>query len=210
MAEEDRVRCAMSAAANRFAAKTRVACVDRAASNLRAERAILAARRAHGWHSLVFPCEIHKISGVFRKTFAVAESDVRGQIHLSLAVGLGAGMYQLRGLIRDFVHERLVIRRGAAPRAATEYRQQLVRLCVARGSRLLLERLCLASLPNGDWRKRGVLEVFVPERAVIDRRRVCDVVAQALQQCLAGAKLAKLATWPRHRWTGADKKPLIK
>lgn len=178
--------------------------MDSASSNFRAERAILASRRdeGHQWQSLFFACEVHKVSIVHRRTFSICDDDISGQVHLSLAVNLGTGMLMFGRLLRAFVRERLVVMRGRPPRAAQEYRQHLLRLCMARGSRLLAKRLYLSRLPNGDWRKREVVEVYVPEHVSVDRSRIAEVVGDALQQCVAGAHLT---TYPRHRWTKADR-----
>ncbi|CAK0829047.1 unnamed protein product, partial [Prorocentrum cordatum] len=127
--------------------------------------------------------------------------DISGQINFSLAVNLGTGMQTFGRCVVAYVKDKLQIKRGEPPPDAVLYRKHLIRLCMARGSRLLAKRLCIQSLPNGDWRRRGVIEVYVPEGIDYDRTRIADVVGRGIQSCVAGRRFK---VYPRSRWTGAD------
>jgi len=78
----DYQRQAMSTFAERFKAKTRVAIMDSAPSNLRAERAVMRDREIKGgWQHLALGCEVHRTSSAYKCTFGLLDEDIRGQIH---------------------------------------------------------------------------------------------------------------------------------
>lgn len=204
MVVADAQRCAVSEFAHRFQFRCRIGCFDHAASNPRAEKEILARRNeaAPGWHSLVFFCEVHMVAGVHRQCFSICASDLSGQINVALTLNLGTNLQVFRRVLKEYIAEKLVVKHGEASRDAELYRRGILRLCLANTSRAIAKRMNLQLLPNGDWRKRGVIEVFVPQGIKHDRRRVVDVISSALVQSIASARMT---LYPRSRWTKGEK-----
>lgn len=194
----------VSSVASRFQSRTRIATLDSAASNLRAERRIMQPAREGEpkWQHLLLPCAVHQLATTHKRTFALCESDISGQINFSLALNFGTNLCVFGALLQDYVKTHLVVKRGAPPDDAVRHRKHLFRLSMARGSRLLARRLALQLLPNGDWRKRGCVEVYMPDGVPYSHARIADVVAGAIHQCLAASRFC---TYPRHRWTRGDR-----
>ena len=65
---------------------------------------------------------------------------------------------------------------------------------------MILKRAAL-HLPNGDWRRRDLIDVWLPPGLVVNEDRIKDVLASSLVAILARCKLT---VYPMHRWTGAD------
>ena len=200
LAEAQAIRDACSTHADQFGFRTRLTVLDQASSNDRAERALLH-RRKPGWFRLPLVCEVHQTALINKKTFATSPRAIQGQIHLAMALNFGTGMATWARLLRLIVFERVEILRGTPSCEAQAYRRQLLRLCLSRGSRLVEKRAALATLPNGDWRRRDAIEVYVPVGAVIDEGRIKHVVASSLTSILCNSKLT---VYPRHRWTKGD------
>ena len=57
------------------------------------------------------------------------------------------------------------------------------------------------SMPNGDRLCRGVVEVYVGEHLLVNRRRIAPVVGEAFQRCIAGRRMT---TCPRYRFARSD------
>ena len=186
----------------RFKSRTRIVCVDSAGSNFRCERAVMHDRnQATEWFTIVVPCGVHRTATSYKITFSIVEPDIRGQVHMALAFGFGTGWTVFCRLIREYVSEKLVVLRGRPSADAIAYRQAVIRLAMARGPRLLAKRLALHMLPNGDWRVKGMIQVFVPEHVAFNRPRIVEVVSEGIQACLADTRPT---VYPRHRWTRGD------
>lgn len=205
LTEAARRREGLSIAAQRFQVKTRIATLDRAASNKRSEKAIMASRTAGdpGWEHMVLPCEVHQTASAHKRAFdGLCTADVSGQIHWALTINASTNSKVFGLVIREYVKESMVIIRGRPPADAVAYRRDIMNLCMQRGSKILSRRLSLELLPNGDWRKRGVVEVYIPENVPCDHERIREVVSSAIHQSLASCHMT---VFPRHRWTNGDK-----
>lgn len=153
---------------------------------------------APGWEHISLPCEVNQTASAQKTTFdGLCKADVSGQINWALTINCNTNFKVFGALIRDYVKENVVIVRGRPPADAIAYRRHIMNLCMQRGSKLLAKRVSLELLPNGDWRKRGIIEVFIPENNVpCDRERVREVVASSIHQSLASCHMM---VFPRSR-----------
>ena len=133
---------------------------------------------------------------------ALSPQTVAGQIHLSLALNLGTGMSKFAKAIRKVVAAKICFLRGSPGADADAFRRHLLRLCLARGTKLVAKKALLLTLPNGDWRRRDRIEIYLPEAIEVDRHRITSIVADSLAVLLAGCNMT---VYPRHRWTKADR-----
>lgn len=196
----DRRREAMTPKAEVFQAKTRLATLDAYAANERVERA-KQRERGENWRRMLLRCEVHQTAGAMKRFFALVDGLTSGQIHFALSLRFCTNFSVFSEFLKEVVRRRIRIRRGTPPADAVAFRTQLLRLCLARGPKLLQRHVALACLPNGDWRLRDVVEVHLPEAVDVTKERIADLVADAVQVVLAGRQI-KL--YPRHRWTGID------
>eukprot|EP00971_Amphidinium_carterae_P349602 6491101-Amphidinium_carterae.1 len=186
-----------------FKVSSRVACMDSHPSNLKAEWSLAASQR-RDWSTLINRCEIHHCSRAFKKTFdGLMEGDISAIIHLSLALRTGTAMSVFRSCMKDVIYEQLCILYTPVPDECKVYKQKLMCLCLSTGANLLIKRMLLCKLPNGDWTKAGVVEFHVGHgtRGSISKVRLAQVLSGSLTYILCGCKPA---VWPRHRWTGCD------
>eukprot|EP00971_Amphidinium_carterae_P327758 6459272-Amphidinium_carterae.3 len=188
---------------NNFKVSSRVACMDSHAANLKAE-ASLSASQKRKWSTLISRCEIHHCSRAFKKTYdGLMEGDISAIIHLSLALRTGTAMSVFRTCLKDVIHEQLCILYTPVPEECKVYKQKFMCLCLSSGANLLMKRMVLCKLPNGDWTKSGVVEVHVghDSRGRLSKPNLAQVLCGSLTYILCGCKPA---VWPRHRWTGCD------
>jgi hypothetical protein len=186
--------------AGKFATRTRIACEDRAKSNARCGRGIMHDRE--GWKHIGIDCEIHISAGIHKKTFALVDATISGQINFALSVNFGTGVGKFQQLLKDVVYSRVVVVHDPPPREADRYRKQLLTLCCRSGSRLVEKRISLCTLPNGDIRKRDVVEVYIPRGVQYDLDTVKEVVSSGCADVLSGVKFF---VYQRNRWFGCDK-----
>ena len=158
-----------------FKLKTRLAALDQAKSNNRAEK-WLCASRGSPWARLALNCEIHQVAGISKTVFSMVEGTIEGQVNLSLALNHSTGMSVFAKLLRDHVMAKIVILRGAPSKEAECVRRQLMTLALSRGTRLVERRVSMRVLPNGDWRRRDRIEVWLPIGASCDELRVEEAV----------------------------------
>lgn len=199
--EAARRRSTVSSASESFNHKLRLVQHDAHGANDRCEQGWM---RDHGdsWALLELHCDVHKVAGIQTKTIGnMMKGTISGQLHFALAVNDGVGMHRFKRVLRELVVERLVIRRGRPAADAESFRRHVLRLCLARGSRLLERRLALWCLPNGDWRSQGVVEVYVPMHAEVNRAALVETVASSLCAVLLPGKFQ---VYPRTRWTRSD------
>ncbi|CAK0909909.1 unnamed protein product, partial [Prorocentrum cordatum] len=155
----------------KFKSKTRLTCLDKAASNEKAERAYLKDLNevAGGWQRLHIFCEVHLVALAHKKTFKLCDALISGQIHLALSINEGTGFTRFAMCVKKVVKARM--------------------------------QLSLAYLPNGDWRKRDCVEVYLPENATYDEDYVKEVISESLTRCLVGARFT---VYNRSKWTRSD------
>lgn len=189
-----------SRAASLFSQATRVVCTDRYAANTMAEKS-LSDDRGAPWSHLHLHCDIHRTASAHTKTFCLMESNIRGMIHTSLALGNGAAMEKFRSCLRDEVGSRFEVLHGRPTTEANMYRKSMINLFVSHGSRVPLRRLLLIMCPNGDWRSPRVQ--FYPA-AGSARQPTSAYLEHVVAGLMTALCAAQPSTYPRHRWTGAD------
>jgi len=195
---------AVTAQADHFEQKTRIATVDKFSGNTKAERAIAQARGAD-WRTLHFFCEVHVTSTIHGQTFHNLELglDVSSMVHCALSLRVGAAMNRFRACMRLEVASKLHILRGRPPQEATQRRDQLLKLFLSRGPNLAFRKIVLAMLPNGDWSRRDRVEYYIVPGAggPTERPAICRLLCSGLISALCSSPPS---LYPRHRWTGAD------
>lgn len=188
-----------------FEQKFSLFCGDKFAGNERCEQAVASDRVAHGFGApALFDCELHIVSTIHGATFhKLMPNAVSGIIRVALSLATAADLARFQKVLRKLAMERLQIRHGCPPTAATEWRLNALRLFSARGAKAVMRMVTLAYLPNGDWRKPKTLEIFVTREV---RERLGD--DRLRRMVAAGIEAACASCCPlvynRHRWTGLD------
>ena len=199
--ESARRRSTLTAASESFAHKVRMSQTDAHGGNLRCERG-WEAEHGPSWAHLGLTCSLHKIAAAHTKVFQELMGNlVSGQINFALALNEGTGILRFKDLVRAYVFEKLDVLRGSPPPEAAAYKRHVLRLCLARGARMVEKRLALLTLPNGDWRLRDTVQVYVPAAAVVDRDALAETIASSLNEVLLPGRFT---LYPRNRWTKAD------
>eukprot|EP00971_Amphidinium_carterae_P351609 6492189-Amphidinium_carterae.6 len=143
-----------------FAQRLRVAVVDRAGANMKAEHSIAADQA--GLKACQSPCQVHMTSGAIAKSIdAVYPEQVHGIMHLSLALKEAGAMVAFRAALRTELQQRVVIKRGQVNEEARKWRESVMTIFTSAYSHNELEQALLSKLPNGDWRVPEV-QYFVP------------------------------------------------
>ena len=195
-------RSAVSRATRSFPFRLRSSCSDKASSNKVAERIV--ARTRGGWSHSHNDCDVHIVSTCYGKCFGVSfAKEIQGLIHGAMSVRHGVYMAKLRQSLFEEVYDTLEIRYGEPPLDAIRYRKRMIETFFSRGTDAARVRVLLTMIPNGDWRKHDVVEVYfaVAHQDTPSRHHVATVAAQALVSAFLHKRLE---LYPRHRWTGAD------
>lgn len=201
LAEAARQRDSTTDVANQFAFRARLSTLDRYAGGEKCEKALVGERDAL-WHRLALSCEVHMTAGTHKKVFQITSADISGQINLALSLNFGTGLSLFRKHLRQHIMQKVVVLKGDPPAECQAVRRHLLRLCCSRGPRLLQRKAMLMALPNGDWRRRDRIEVWVPNVGVeYDHSQIAESVAASLLAVLAGCQFT---VYPRHRWTRSD------
>ena len=108
-----------------FKWRVTLACSDRAASNLAAERSMrwdaeMAGQKTYLVHTA---CDIHKLGTCEKTTLALVSSHVSGMLSIGLATRLAGSTQSLRRHLLEILQERLRVRIG--PPQCVEYRQKV-------------------------------------------------------------------------------------
>eukprot|EP00959_Pyramimonas_sp_CCMP1952_P293695 6142581-Pyramimonas_sp.AAC.1 len=113
--------CGVTRAASSFRHPMGITCLDRHPSNMCVENSIAADRG--DWPSLNIACEIHMVGTVHSKVFGLVEKHVKGLIHSSLSVNVGAAMTTFRRCVKQEVQNRVDILHGPLPPETMLYRE---------------------------------------------------------------------------------------
>lgn len=195
----------MSLGAKHFETKVRMTTTDRYAANFKAEADLV--RDRLGWILLGFGCEAHGVSNIHTKALECVQEDVRGFVNLGLAVRQTGAMLCFRNCLQQVVKDRIVWPplRGEPPAAATDFRLQAITSLTDGWSRCsaLQRRALLQLLPNGDWRKQGVVEVYLhdslPEPPT--KKQFVEEVASSIVRVLTWHKFQ---VYNQSRWLDAE------
>lgn len=178
---------------------TRAVCTDRASANLLAER-LVGNERGAKWQTLHIHCEAHKVATCHEVTFGLIDDHIKGMIHCALSLRDGSSMDTFRACMRAEVSSRIVVRRGAPPAEAVQYKKAVLRLFVSHGAQLPMRRILLALCPNGDWRKEAV-ECYLPVGKEYSHDNLVKFVSDGVVSALCASQPV---LYKRARWTGAD------
>lgn len=187
-----------------FDCKARVVCADKAGNNTRAEGGFSAQRRAVGFGpSCMLNCEVHIVASVVKHMTCDMQEEITGIIRVALSLQLGAHMMRFRRIVREVVMSSAVIRVGSPPDDAVRYRARVLQLFAGRGHKAVQKLTALSMLPNGDWRDRDSICIFVSPavRASHDDARLKSLLAYGIEYALA-SRAPHL--YSKHRWTGFD------
>lgn len=166
-------------AASRFEAQVRVTTTDGAASNARAEQAVVR-ERGGDWQLVHLTCEVHMVATCFKHAFSLVPGDTKGALHLALALRAGTGAYKLfRWCLRQVIDERLVFTHDEGSDAAQKYRHASMSVFLP-GSENKARRAVLEHLARGDWRDRRRVFCISPSRAGND----AVVQARLREECM--------------------------
>ena len=191
---------AVSEFSQNYKVQCRCTTTDKYAANAVAERK-LAELRGGSWVHTHHSCVVHVIATCIGRTMDFYSEDISGLVHFSLSLGVGSAMDRFRKSLIAVVQARLVILPGAASPEAAKYKQSVLDLFCTSGTKTSLRRFLLEALPNGDWRNREQVEVFLAPGIAISRDQVVQRVAAGLVLALCG-KL--FSTYPQHRWLGSE------
>eukprot|EP00971_Amphidinium_carterae_P352911 6492770-Amphidinium_carterae.2 len=170
----------MSHECEKFQFKVRSVCSDKAGANLKCERMLSGLRP--GWSTATWHCAIHSLAGVHQKAFDALCPD--------------------EALIEELHGRPFLVNEGRCPQAAMDYKVRFLQVFCDQhtsGVEELVQLLCHAT---GDWRKKGVFEVFwdsAQSGPADSHEKLVAKVAEALLGCLCSSRPA---LWPRHRWVG--------
>jgi hypothetical protein len=182
-----------------FRLRARVTTSDRYAAQFGAERHVQATRP--GWQRLHLPCEIHKSTAVQAKGLLLVDDAIAGMIRFALSLRLGGWMRIFhRALIREVV-DTIEIQEGESSVEAKAYRQVSLSVFMGVGHHRKIVQAIMGSLPNGDWRRQDVVQVFVRHGVHWDRRLVSQLVARGFLRTLAKTSFR---IFNRNRWCGND------
>ena len=194
--------CGVTRWSQAFGFKARVAATDKHAANIRVERA-LAKRRGHEWASLHAFCRVHIIATGHGKCFRLTQLDISGLVNFAPSLRHGPELKKFRRAFAQVVAERLEIRKGHPPLDTIVYRQNMLDLFLSRGRDVEQRKFVLKELPNGDWRDKSHVQVYLADEEFEKHSRadVANRLAKGLMSALTGRSFF---VYPRHRWVGAD------
>ena len=196
-----------STSSARFTLKARVSTSDAAGSNDKAERQI-ACELGEAWSCIHLHCNVHKIAGLHNHSFAQVQRHVTGVINFSLALSDGSSMAAFRRSLAEIVRSKLTIKRGFPSAAAIKYREEMLRLFCSTGRQRSIKSFLLGNLPNGDWRDRDSIEIWVAPGVDFVEEELAEQVTQGLlpqQKDLLHLQSQQVA-WLR-RGLGRDRPP---
>eukprot|EP00971_Amphidinium_carterae_P349124 6490859-Amphidinium_carterae.1 len=188
--------------AKHFKLTSRIACVDRGAYNLKTENNMVHARGAGSLHMLL-RCAAHVCSGCLGSTFSTLMPEkVSGIIATSLSLRCGNALNVFRYCLQEEIADKLVILHGTLSCEARVWKEKAQKVFMSGSCTKLVDKVLLQKLPNGDWRKRDVVEYFCPLGSTTSSRQaVAKVLSVSLIQVLLASKPH---VFTRHRWTGMD------
>ncbi|CAK0879157.1 unnamed protein product [Prorocentrum cordatum] len=185
-----RLRWSVSLAHKLHEQRVRLVTTDQGGGCIKCERGI-AEKDRQGWQHLHLHCEVHITSLVHKNSFKLVTENVTGMVRCALSLKLAGHMGSFRQVLREVIGSMILFKVGAPPPEAFFYRRMALRLLSSSGSLVIQKFVALNKFPNGDWRNRSNVEVYVP--AFPDG---VDLDAHKAKY--------KTSLYPRDKWTGAD------
>eukprot|EP00971_Amphidinium_carterae_P340273 6478518-Amphidinium_carterae.1 len=187
-----------------FQSSLRVVSSDKAAYNHKGEVAVLSARDKGRWQLVSNYCEVHACSRCFSKVYdCLFSKQLTGMIACSLSLRTGGAMLVFRQALKEVIMCQLQVLYGSCSVEASLYRQHALALMVSAGTNLLLNQTLLMALPNGDWRVKGKVQIYVPLalKGTINHKKLASTVTAGLLHVFCSKKPH---LYVRHRWTGFE------
>ena len=201
--EGERRRTGLTNYSSEFEFMSRNVCYDGATSLRKKERLWMAEHP--GFNLFYVVCGLHSIANDVNDSFT-RRPDVKAEIdginHLPLAVNKGAKFLKFASMCQHILLHRTQVREGAPPRDGRLFKTQLLKLCVASGTRLVEKLACLRTLPNGDWRPIGEFIVWVPPGSHYSADRIRAITAHGTTHAACGNRFSR---YVMKRWVGADR-----
>ena len=168
---------------------SRVVCTDKAASNMKTERALLRERgESHHWSTLHQGCNVHGLACCFKRTYeALITRDVTGLIHTALALASSTAMVHFRAAMKQVVGQRLVMYKGRVSSDAVSHKVRVVRAYMDTASDTAARQFLLLSVLNGDWRVDTEVQIYqddVSRPSQVHRDDVLNLVVHVLHECV--------------------------
>ena len=159
-------------------------------------------QRGGGWCYLGMPCNVHIVSRCHTRVFNLVEEQVSGFINFSLSLSTGPSMTRFRAsLATCLVESGLEIIPGVCPPEAAAYRTFILELFCSSGTKVALRQCLLKRLPNGDWRRRDKVELYITPGVEFNAETLQQQTITALLLCLGGKNFK---TYLRYRWLGCE------
>lgn len=173
-----------------FKKVARVVCTDKAGSNPKSEQGFAHDRRELGFGSpAIFDCEVHVGATVHTHVFRRIDDQITGLIRVALSLAGHANMSKFRKIVAATVRRLVRIKLGAPGPEARAWRMRAMYLFGGQGLKATQRLICLGVYPNGDWRLRDTIELYVTEadRARFGDEKLKDMCTHGLTYSLAGA-----------------------
>ena len=191
----------VSSASQAFPSRVRACTSDQHGANKKSERLLTEIRTEQVWQNLHVPCIVHRVGRALTNSFGLVEGAVSGMINVSLVLSTGAALRQFQLSLIALVKQRLRVVRGEPPLDVSEFHSFVLRRFCHTGTRQVERQTILSQLPSGDWRKRDVVEHYIPAGLDYNHAELEETICKGLILALASRQFH---TYPRHRWTGCD------
>jgi hypothetical protein len=193
----------VTSCAAQFANKSRDAMTDKFGANMVAERGIMQ-DRGSDWSASQRNCQVHVLATSQTRTFMLVQEFISGCLNISLSIVVAGNLGTWRKSICDDVEHRLKLFVGLPPESAVAFKHYVMGLFMARGSDIERRKILLSMLPNGEWRNRDHIEMYMlPDchGRIPSREAMVPIMQVGIVQALAPHNLP---LYPMHRWRGAD------
>ena len=185
-------------AAAKFDLRARLACIDGASANDRAERHLGKARPS--WQHFSLHCQVHMLHGVHKKVYQMLSGDLTGIINIALCVRGGREMVHLRAALLRALSSRLCFVTGPLSEAAYAHKCFVMDLYYGPNAPSNIgHKMLLLRCAPGDWRNHERFEYILrPGESEDDARAV-------LRQYLVPFLCRRaFSLYAKSRWIGAD------
>eukprot|EP00971_Amphidinium_carterae_P143266 2838343-Amphidinium_carterae.1 len=196
-----RKQSSSSSWSDQFQFRALVTARDKASSNLKAEKLLLA-DMAVPWAHLPLHCEVHDTAHIFGAVYdGLCASHVTGLINVGLSLRVAGSLAAFRCCLREVILESLEFKRGQPSDEAKRFKRIVLDAFATPKSKNVQQMLLLSLLPNGDWRSPTVEHYLDYDATDEDKPKVAAKLEAGLVQALLRKKPQ---TWARHRWGGCD------
>ena len=161
-----------------FDMKWRVPSIDRYSSNEAGEVIVMQQKR--NWNYQSYYCEVHMVASTHDRAAAPWKRTTQGIKHVAKSLDTPAGWNDVEDTLYEVILERIVVRVGSCTEDARGHKLMTIEAFLPGGGMSHVRKAALMSLPNGDWRNRSQVEVFVPPGHVVNPYEHSHFLAEAL------------------------------